>query len=172
MTSCSSITEDDVSEIRQDINKFRYEMIDILRKNNFETPAVPVSDVFVGNKRSKQTERRIMKGFNITSVDSVLKEAFANQKETKTQDFFKVIAKAIGNSWNSASLALSRWSTKPAHIAKTRLILFALEPTKWSSLRSIWLPRVPRPTARSRDSANKCTKNRRSFQGVAGRLMH
>ena len=72
-------------------------MIDILRKNNFETPPVPVSDVFVGNKRSKQTERRILKGFNISSVDSVLKEAFANQKETKTQDFFKVIAKAIGN---------------------------------------------------------------------------
>jgi hypothetical protein len=40
----------------------RYEMIDILRKNNFATPAVPSSDVFVGNKRSKQTERRIMKG--------------------------------------------------------------------------------------------------------------
>jgi hypothetical protein len=93
----SSITEDDVSEIRQDINKFRYEMIDILRKNNFETPAVPSSDVFVGNKRSKQTERRILKGFNISSVDNVLKEAFANQKDAKTQDFFKVIAKAIGN---------------------------------------------------------------------------
>ena len=27
-----NITEDDVSEIRQDINKFRYEMIDIARK--------------------------------------------------------------------------------------------------------------------------------------------
>ena len=93
----NSITEDDVSEIRQDINKFRYEMIDILRKNNFETPPVPVNDTFVGNKRSKQTERRILKGFNISSVDNVLKEAFANQKDAKTQDFFKVIAKAIGN---------------------------------------------------------------------------
>jgi hypothetical protein len=86
-----------VSEIRQDINKFRYEMIDILRKNNFETPEVPVSEVFVGNKRSKQTERRILKGFNISSVDNVLKEAFANQKDAKSKDFFKVIAKAIGN---------------------------------------------------------------------------
>ena len=72
-------------------------MIDILRKNNFETPPVPVNDTFVGNKRSKQTERRILKGFNISSVDNVLKEAFANQKDAKTQDFFKVIAKAIGN---------------------------------------------------------------------------
>ncbi len=96
-STCFSITEDDVSEIRQDINKFRYEVIDILRKNNFETPEVPVSDVFVGNKRSKQTERRILKGFNISSVDNVLKEAFANQKDAQTKDFFKVIAKAIGN---------------------------------------------------------------------------
>ena len=35
-----AITEDDVSEIRQDINKFRYEMIEILRSNNFNTPEV------------------------------------------------------------------------------------------------------------------------------------
>jgi len=72
-------------------------MIEILRKNNFETPEVPVSEAFVSNKRAKQTERRILKGFNISSVDNVLKEAFANQKDAKTKDFFKVIAKAIGN---------------------------------------------------------------------------
>ncbi len=35
-----AITEDDVSEIRQDINKFRYEMIEILRNNNFNTPEI------------------------------------------------------------------------------------------------------------------------------------
>ncbi len=35
-----AITEDDVNEIRQDINKFRYEMIDILKSNNFATPNV------------------------------------------------------------------------------------------------------------------------------------
>lgn len=72
-------------------------MIEILRKNNFETPEVPVSEVFVGNKRSKQTERRILKGFNISSVDNVLHEAFANQEDGKSKEFFKVIAKAIGN---------------------------------------------------------------------------
>ena len=30
------ITEDDVSEIRQDINKFRFELVDILSRNNFD----------------------------------------------------------------------------------------------------------------------------------------
>ena len=72
-----SITEDDVSEIRQDINKFRYEMIDILRNNNFTTPRINDTDIFISNKRAKLTERRILKGFNISTVDNVLQEAFA-----------------------------------------------------------------------------------------------
>lgn len=34
------ITEDDVREIRQDISSFRYDLIDILRKNGMCTPAL------------------------------------------------------------------------------------------------------------------------------------
>ena len=91
-----NITEDDVSEIRQDINKFRYEMIDILRNNNFATPNIHNDSMWKNNKRAKQKERRILKGFNLTTSD-VIKEAFANQKPgEKSQDFFAVIAKAIG----------------------------------------------------------------------------
>jgi len=99
-------------------------MIEILRKNNFETPEVPVSDVFVGNKRSKQTERRILKGFNISSVDNVLKEAFANQKDAKSKDFFKVIAKAIGNKtknsvrYNSSLQYIKNISYKPSYFTR------------------------------------------------------
>ncbi len=36
----------------------RYEMIDILRNNNFSTPNVKMQDVFVSGKRAKQMERR------------------------------------------------------------------------------------------------------------------
>ena len=91
-----NITEDDVSEIRQDINKFRYEMIDILRNNNFATPNIHNDSMWKNNKRAKQKERRILKGFNLTTSD-VIKEAFANQKPgEKPPDFFAVIAKAIG----------------------------------------------------------------------------
>jgi hypothetical protein len=71
-------------------------MIDILRNNNFTTPEVRISDVYVTNKRAKQTQRRILKGFNINTVDNAIKEAFANPKSDK-KDFFKVVAKAIGN---------------------------------------------------------------------------
>ena len=91
-----SITEDDVQEIRQDINKFRYEMIEILRNNNFATPNDKNDSMFKNNKRAKQKERRILKGFNLTTSD-VIKEAFANQPDgDKPTDFFAVIAKAIG----------------------------------------------------------------------------
>lgn len=38
------ITEDDVREIRQDISTFRYELIDILKKNGMRTPAVDKED--------------------------------------------------------------------------------------------------------------------------------
>ena len=54
------ITEDDVSEIRQDINKFRFELVDILRKNNFDIGKVRNEGCYSG-KRAKQMERRIMK---------------------------------------------------------------------------------------------------------------
>ena len=66
-------------------------MIDILRNNNFSTPNVTRENVFVGGKRAKQMERRVLKGFNIAQVDSVLKEAFAKEKQAgKPADFFKV----------------------------------------------------------------------------------
>ena len=63
-----AITEDDVSEIRQDINKFRYEMIDILRHNNFETPNIDASRIIAGGKRAKQMERRVLKDIRVTKV--------------------------------------------------------------------------------------------------------
>ncbi len=65
-------------------------MIDILRSNNFSTPNVKMTDMFVGGKRAKQLERRVLKGFNIAQVDTVLKEAFEREKP-KSKDFFKVI---------------------------------------------------------------------------------
>ena len=91
-----AITEDDVSEIRQDINKFRYEMIEILKNNNFNTPDLHKNDCFVTGKRAKQMERRVLKGFNLSTVDTVIKEAFEREGGRKS-DFFSVIAKAIGS---------------------------------------------------------------------------
>ena len=73
-------------------------MIDILRTNNFNTPDIRNSDVYVSNKRAKQTQRRILKGFNISTVDIAIREAFAKDATTgEKTDFFKTIAKAISN---------------------------------------------------------------------------
>ena len=55
------ITEDDVSEIRQDINKFRFELLDILRKNKFDIGKIRSVGGCYGGRRAKQMERRIMK---------------------------------------------------------------------------------------------------------------
>ena len=51
--------------------------------------------MYVSNKRAKQTQRRILKGFNISTVDIAIREAFANDGSKKSGDFFKTIAQAI-----------------------------------------------------------------------------
>lgn len=67
-------------------------MIEILKNNNFTTPDLAGKDMFVSGKRAKQMERRVLKGFNLSTVDTVIKEAFQNQ-QSKSKDFFSVIAK-------------------------------------------------------------------------------
>ena len=69
------------------MNYCRYELIDILRTNNFNTSHVR-GDLTITNKRAKLTERRILKGFNISTVDT-LQAAFAETKENSSKDFFK-----------------------------------------------------------------------------------
>ena len=73
-------------------SSFRYEMIDILRTNNFNTSQVSSYDKTITNKRAKHTERRILKGFNISTVDT-LQAAFAEKENNSSKDFFKVKCK-------------------------------------------------------------------------------
>ena len=81
-----AITEDDVSEIRQDINKFRYEMINILRHNNFETPNVDSASFHAGGKRAKQMERRIMKVIKLYYFHKPFLLAFDDIKKYKVKE--------------------------------------------------------------------------------------
>ena len=94
------ITEDDVSEIRQDINKFRFELVEILRKNRFDIGTAGRLDGYCGGRRAKQMERRILKGFNV-DIHDLVKDAFAKQDNTKTVDIFKVMAEAINKNSKS-----------------------------------------------------------------------
>ena len=94
------ITEDDVSEIRQDINKFRFELVEILRKNRFDIGTAGRLDGYHGGRRAKQMERRILKGFNV-DIHDLVKDAFAKQDNTKKVDIFKVMADAINKNSKS-----------------------------------------------------------------------
>merc|ERR1719471_2074620 len=63
------VTEDDVNEIKNDISAFRFEMIEIMRASGMNTqsasgPSGP------GGKKNRQKERRLMKGFNMSTGSS------------------------------------------------------------------------------------------------------
>ena len=107
------ITEDDVSEIRQDINKFRFELVEILRKNRFDIGTAGRLDGYHGGRRAKQMERRILKGFNV-DIHDLVKDAFAKQDNTKKVDIFKVMADAINK--NSKSNKMNSQLTQLNHI--------------------------------------------------------
>merc|ERR1719264_1874679 len=100
------ITEDDVSEIRQDINKFRFELVEILRKNRFDIGTAGRLNGYHGGRRAKQMERRILKGFNV-DIHDLVKDAFAKQDNTKKVDIFKVMADAINKNSKSNKINYS-----------------------------------------------------------------
>ena len=79
----------------------------------------------MSNKRAKQTQRRILKGFNINTVESALEEAFTNAKNDgeKSKDFFKVVAKAIGNKDRSKCLFCKSCSVANLQCENSKIIL-------------------------------------------------
>ena len=91
------ITEDDVSEIRQDINKFRFELLEILRKNKFDIGKIRSVGGCYGGRRAKQMERRIMKGFTVEIYD-LLKDSLDKQDRNTSVDIFQVMAEAMHKS--------------------------------------------------------------------------
>merc|ERR1719483_285578 len=87
-----SITEDDIQEVRQDISSFKYELLDILKKNKMVVPENK-RDKSMGRK-SKNMERQIQKGFQITKIEGVMEAFFGKDtKEMKPKDLFKSVAK-------------------------------------------------------------------------------
>ncbi|XP_059621283.1 transient receptor potential protein [Phlebotomus argentipes] len=101
------ITEDDVMEIRQDINSFRYELIDILHTNGMKTPRIDPKDAAIAGKKGRVIERRILKDFQIGFVEGLLSECL-NSREPK--DVFSQIAKVIGGK-KSERLSGKDWNS-------------------------------------------------------------
>ncbi|XP_012217873.1 transient receptor potential protein isoform X2 [Linepithema humile] len=96
-----AITEDDVREIRQDISSFRYELIDILKKNGMHTPSLDKEDTNIPGKKGRVMERRLQKDFQIGIVEGIVQAVIQSEKEPK--DVFSQIAKAIGRKGSSTS---------------------------------------------------------------------
>jgi len=89
-----TITEDDIQEVRQDISSFKYELLDILKKNKMVVPDNKRDKGIMG-KKSKNMERQIQKGFQINKIEGVMEAVFGKEKDLKPKDLFKKIAKAV-----------------------------------------------------------------------------
>ncbi|KAL0116996.1 hypothetical protein PUN28_010099 [Cardiocondyla obscurior] len=95
------ITEDDVREVRQDISSFRYDLIDILRKNGMCTPSLAKEEANIPGKKGRVMERRLQKDFQIGIVEGIVQAVIQSEKEPK--DVFSQIAKAIGRKGSSST---------------------------------------------------------------------
>ncbi|QQP53307.1 Uncharacterized protein FKW44_005745, partial [Caligus rogercresseyi] len=88
-----NVTEDDINEVRQDIRSFRYDLINILKQNNMKTPNEKEKSVI--GRKSKDLERMIAKGFNISKVEGVMSNMFESVVSTsKPKDLFQKLARA------------------------------------------------------------------------------
>lgn len=121
-----TITEDDINEVRQDINSFKFELLDILKKNNWNVPNTKKSSGVIG-KKSKNMERQIQKGFQITKIEGIM-EAFSGEdvkmRDVKPKDLFKRIAKAAATKNNKKDIrnreSLRRSSVQKDPIGSTQ----------------------------------------------------
>jgi transient receptor potential cation channel subfamily C member 4 len=64
------VTEDDVNEIKQDISAFRCELVEILKNSGMNTSTASGGAGGAGGKKNRQKERRLMKGFNVSTIAS------------------------------------------------------------------------------------------------------
>ena len=121
-----SITEDDINEVRQDINSFKFELLDILKKNNWVVPNQKRGNGVLGRK-SKNMERQIQKGFQITKIEGIMEAFFGSSidmKDVKPKDLFKKIARAAANKdkskdWRTRE-SIKRSSIKRDQIGSTQ----------------------------------------------------
>ena len=91
-----SITEDDIQEVRQDINSFKYELLNIFRNNNMKVPESKSNSAGIMGRKSKNMERQIQKGFQINKIEGIMDAFFTASQEEKPKDVFKKFAKLVG----------------------------------------------------------------------------
>ncbi|BES91485.1 transient receptor [Nesidiocoris tenuis] len=62
------VTEDDVNEIKGEINSMRYELLDVLDRNGLDVSAADTKSKTVLGKKMKVWERRLLKDFRLAPV--------------------------------------------------------------------------------------------------------
>ncbi|XP_069973432.1 transient receptor potential protein isoform X1 [Penaeus vannamei] len=98
------ITEDDVNEVKQDINSFKYELLNILRINGMMTGNAHHKEDMAVGKKQQARERRLMKGFNIGLVEGIEQSMHFGNKKSKNpllNIVLKQAAKSEKKDWNS-----------------------------------------------------------------------
>ncbi|XP_074595118.1 transient receptor potential-gamma protein-like isoform X2 [Brevipalpus obovatus] len=101
------VTEDDVNEIKQDIGSFRYELIDMLKKNGMKYESKLSHDDCFG-KRERTRERRLLKGFNIGLIEKTSDIAEDRISEHESPGIVQLITNR--SSFRRRQLARKRWT--------------------------------------------------------------
>ncbi|XP_037772734.1 LOW QUALITY PROTEIN: transient-receptor-potential-like protein [Penaeus monodon] len=99
------ITEDDVNEVKQDINSFKYELLNILRINGMMTGNAHHREDMAVGKKQQARERRLMKGFNIGLVEGIEQSMHFGNKKSKNSLLNIVLKQATNKTekkdWNT-----------------------------------------------------------------------
>ncbi|XP_018009599.1 transient receptor potential protein [Hyalella azteca] len=136
----SEITEDDVNEIKQDINSFKYELLNILKINGMQTGTAHHKDDTAVGRKQQARERRLLKGFNIGLVEgldgglSVAKKAEEDPIQRLAIIFLKALHKDTPIDWNAAVGRQPRdhIGSSSAHLRRLSLRVNRRRHTPWS----------------------------------------
>ncbi|KAK9680694.1 hypothetical protein QE152_g38884 [Popillia japonica] len=98
----SSVTEEDINEVKSDISAFRYEMLEILNKNGMDVSCAEKKEKAILGKKMKVWERRLMKDFKVAPINSEEMEKFiyvtAPENEDSLARFRRIAKMALLNS--------------------------------------------------------------------------
>ncbi|KAI4463497.1 transient receptor potential channel [Holotrichia oblita] len=82
----SSVTEEDINEVKSDISAFRYEMLEILNKNGMDVSCAEKKEKAILGKKMKVWERRLMKDFKVAPINSEEMEKFIYVTAPENED--------------------------------------------------------------------------------------
>ncbi|KAF2354684.1 Ion transport domain [Trinorchestia longiramus] len=135
----SEITEDDVNEIKQDINSFKYELLNILKINGMQTGTAHHKDDSAIGRKQQARERRLLKGFNIGLVEGLDAALTAVKKEEEDPIqrlaiiFLKALKKDSPVDWNATVARQPRdhIGSSSAHLRRLSLRVNRRRRTPW-----------------------------------------